>query len=109
MAIPRETSKELIVTVENEALTVAITPAILDGVIVQGVAPEQNPDTILFSNYDPIAGNIFVRTVDGQEFYLSTSSVALQVSVGTGNPTAPGTAGALYIDKANNSIWEWTE
>jgi hypothetical protein len=109
MAIPRETSKELIVTVENESLTVAITPAILDGVIVAGVAPQQNPDTMLFSNYDPIAGNVFVKTVDGQEFYLSTSVLAQQVSYGTGDPTAPGTGGSMYMDTANNSIWTWTE
>lgn len=108
MAIPRETSKELVVTVENESLSVAISPAILDGVIVVGKAPEQHPDTMLFSNFDPIAGNVFVKTVDGQEFYLSTSDVAPQVTSGAGDPTAPGTAGSYYINETNNSIWKWT-
>lgn len=73
MAIPRETYKELVVTVENESVAVAISPPIFDAVVVQGVAPEQNPNTLLFSSYDPIGDILFVRTADGREFSINNT------------------------------------
>jgi hypothetical protein len=71
--IPRETYKELVVTVENESISVAISPPILDAVIVQGVAPQQHPDTLLLSSYDPIGDILFVRTADGREFAINNT------------------------------------
>lgn len=73
MAIPRETYKELVVTVENDSVAVAISPPILDAVIVQGVAPQQDPDTLLFSSYDPVGDILFVRTADGREFSINNA------------------------------------
>lgn len=73
MTIPRETSKELIVTVENESLSVAISPPILDGVIVVGAAPEPSPDTIMLTSYDPVGDVLFVRTADGRQFTINNA------------------------------------
>lgn len=112
--IPRETSKELVVSVENESISVAMSPPVLDAVIVQGVAPEQNPDTVLVSGYDPISTNLFLRTMDGREFSVYNvdqdvaGSVNVQVEYGAGNPSVDGLTGQLYINTSDNSIWAWT-
>lgn len=73
MSIPRETNKELIVTVENESIVVAVSPPILDAVIVAGKAPEQNPNTMLFSNYDPVGDILTIQTADGRIFTINNA------------------------------------
>ena len=73
MSIPRETSKELVIVVENDALSVAMSPPILDATIVTGVAPQQNPDTLLLSSYDPIGDVLFIRTANGREFTINNA------------------------------------
>lgn len=73
MSIPRETNKELIVTVENESIVVAVSPPILDAVIVAGKAPEQNPNTMLFSNYDPVGDVLTIETADGRVFTINNA------------------------------------
>lgn len=69
--IPRETDKEIVVTVENASVDVAISPPILDGLIVAGVAPEQNPKTLLFEAYDPLNLVLTVKTLEGAVFTIS--------------------------------------
>lgn len=73
MSIPRETNKELVVTVENESIVVAVSPPILDAVIVAGKAPEQNPNTMLFSNYDPVGDILTIQTADGRIFTINNA------------------------------------
>lgn len=72
--IPRETSKELFVTVENESITVAMSPPVLDAVVVSGVPTGQNEDTMLFTSFDPIGGLIYARTADGREFTIGNAT-----------------------------------
>jgi hypothetical protein len=71
--IPRETNKELIVVVENDSISVAMSPPVLDAVIVSGVAPEQNPDTLLLSSYNPVSDTLFLRTANGREFSINNA------------------------------------
>lgn len=115
--IPRETSKELFVTVENESITVAMSPPVLDSVVVSGVAPQQDQDSLIFEGYDPVTAEIYVRTIYGQEFTIGAATVGVgspslippQVVYGTGAPSgAPASDDGIYIDTANNSIWAWT-
>lgn len=70
MSIPRETNKELIITVENDAIDVAITPPIIDAVIVSGAIPQPDPNTVLFQSYDAPTERLYLRTADGLQFVI---------------------------------------
>jgi hypothetical protein len=112
--IPKETQKELMVVVENDTVSVAISPPVLDGVIVVGQAPEQNADTLLFSSYDPVNGIMFARTADGREVaignvLIAANAIPPQVIYGSGDPSpASGGINKIYIDTTDGSIWSWT-
>jgi hypothetical protein len=73
VSIPRETSKELVVTVENESLVVAISPPILDAVIVAGKAPEQNSETMLFADYNSTSDTLTIKTAAGRIFVINNA------------------------------------
>jgi hypothetical protein len=111
--IPTETRQELYVTVENESVSVAITPSVVDGVIVAGAAPKPNDDTIIFESYDPVGGVIYAKTIDGKQLIFSgvrtsTSDIPDQVSYGIGAPTQPPVnSNGIYINLADNSFWSW--
>jgi hypothetical protein len=65
VTIPDNSGKEVFVTVENEFLTVAISPPVLDAVIVTGAAPLQSPNTIVFDSYDSANQELTLKSFDG--------------------------------------------
>jgi hypothetical protein len=68
--IPEESNKELFVTVDDASVNVAISPPVLDAVIVSGVPPVADPNTLLFVDYDPVGKVLHVSTVDGRAFNI---------------------------------------
>lgn len=112
MAIPRETSKELIVVVENEAVEVAISPPILDSVMVVGQSPGVDPRTVYFTGY--VDDTLNLRTASGLSFevqQVGQPTVVVQEQVRTG-PLPPGDGGIainsnneIYISSNDHSIW----
>lgn len=112
MAIPRETSKELIVVVENEAVEVAISPPILDSVMVVGQAPGVDPRTVYFTGY--VDDTLNLRTASGLSFevqQVGQPTTIVQEQVRTG-PLPPGDGGIainanneIYISTSDHSIW----
>jgi hypothetical protein len=115
MAIPRETSKELIVVVENEAVEVAISPPILDSVMVVGQPPAVDPRTVYFTGY--IDDVLNLRTASGLSFVVDnvdpvTTAIVEQVRTGPLPPTDGGivasTNDEMYISSSDRSIWIWS-
>jgi hypothetical protein len=112
MAIPRETSKELIVVVENEAVEVAISPPILDSIMVVGQPPGVDPRTVYFTGY--VDDTLNLRTASGLSFEVQKvgqPTVIVQEQVRTG-PLPPGDGGIainaneeIYISTNDRSIW----
>lgn len=115
MAIPRETNKELIVTVENEAVEVAISPPILDSVIVVGQPPGVDPRTVYFTGY--VDDTLSLKTASGLAFEVDkvgTPTVIVKEQVSTG-PLPPNDGGIIgnandeiYISTSDRSIWIWS-
>lgn len=107
MAIPRETSKEMIVIVENDSLDVVISPPVLDSVMVVGVPPAIDPRTLLFDKYDDTA--LRLKTAGGLIFNLngverSETIHAGQVIFGSGVPSPP-----TYPDDIKDRIFFSTD
>lgn len=116
--IPNETTKELIVVVENEAISVAVSPPVIDAAIVVGAQRQADGRTMLLDNYDPVENTVRVLTADGLEFFLNDASAtsgaypAQQVKFGAGNPntnSVTGSTNQLYIDTDVNTIWRWVD
>ena len=113
MAIPKETSKELVVVVENESLEVVITPPVLDSAIVVGQPPPVDSRTLLFDGFDDTS--MRVKTYGGLSFEIDPVgevpvTTVDQVLVGAQNPVGAvdgQTAGRIYIDSLNKSFYVW--
>lgn len=113
MAIPKETSKELIVVVDNDTLDVVITPPVIDSAIVVGAPPPTDGRTLLFNGFT--GDTMRVRTVDGLNFEIDPVQEAQvvtvdQIIVAEGDPGSLDGQydGRVYVDDTNNSIFVWS-
>jgi hypothetical protein len=116
VAIPKETSKELFVTVESESVDVVISPPVLDAVIVVGHPPLPDPETLYAVEYN--GDVLIIKTYSGLYYTIGDASelpvvIREQVLTGTVDPTVGGivggSSGRIYIDSQTNSINVWDE
>lgn len=117
MAVPSEVTKELIVTVENENLTIAISPPVIDMAVVVGAPARQDGRTMLFDEYDPVNNTLRVLTAEGLAFLVgdataSGTAIPKQVIIGNGSPidnSVVGTTDTLYFDRDTQIMWLWED
>jgi len=113
VAVPKEIQKELIISVEHP--NVAISPPVLDSVIVVGHAPTADPRTMLFAGY--VDDVLNVRTINGQIFQIGevvqpTTILMEQVLAGSGNPmnVVDGQFNnRIYMDTYGKGIYIWSD